>query len=69
MKRCSPSLVIKEIQILIKVFTWILLEYLSSRKPTTNSGEDAGKNEPSYTAGWNVNYYYNHFRKQYGGFL
>jgi hypothetical protein len=31
-------------------------------------GKDAGKKEPSYTAGRNVSWY-NHFGKQYRGFL
>jgi hypothetical protein len=34
----------------------LLLEWLSSRTPTTtNAGEDVGKKEPSYTVGGNVN--------------
>jgi hypothetical protein len=42
---------------------------LTSRKPPpTNVDEDAGKKDPSYTAGGNVRYY-NHFGKQHGGFL
>jgi hypothetical protein len=47
-----------------------VLELLPSRTLTSNVGEDVGKNEPSYTAGGNVNYY-NHFAKQsgYGGIL
>jgi hypothetical protein len=40
MKKCSPSLVIKEMQ--VKDSTSLLLEWLSSRTPpTTNVGEDA----------------------------
>jgi hypothetical protein len=30
------------------------LEWLSSRIPTTNAGEDGGEKEPSYTASGNV---------------
>jgi hypothetical protein len=40
----------------------------SRAPPTTNVGEDVGKNEPSYTVGGNVSYC-NHFGKQYGGVL
>jgi hypothetical protein len=57
MKIYSPSLAIKEIKIKITLrFYLFLLEYLPSRTPPTkNVGEDAGKKEPSYTAGGNVN--------------
>jgi hypothetical protein len=43
---------------------------LPSRTPITTNVvyKDAGKKEPSYTAGGNVSLY-NHFGKQYGGFL
>jgi hypothetical protein len=40
----------------------------SRTPPTTNVGKDAGKREPSYTTGGNVSWY-NHYGKQYGGFL
>jgi hypothetical protein len=33
----------------------LLLELLSSRKQTTNVGEDMRKKEPSYSVGGNVN--------------
>jgi hypothetical protein len=57
MKRCSPSLAIKEIQIRTKLrFHFTPLEWLSSRtKTTTNVGMDMGKKEPLYTVGGNVN--------------
>jgi hypothetical protein len=41
MKRCSPSLAIKEMQIKTALRT----------PPTTNAVEDVGKMETSYTAG------------------
>jgi hypothetical protein len=69
-KKWSPSLAIKGMQIK----TTQRFNLTSGRKtrsrtpPPTNVGKDAGKKEPSYTAGRNVSYY-NHFGKQYGGFL
>jgi hypothetical protein len=56
MKKCSPFLVTKEMQIKTTPrYTRLLLVQLSSRKPTkTNVGEGAGKKELSYTAGRNV---------------
>jgi hypothetical protein len=72
MKKCSPYLTIKEIQIKTTLRfhrTSDLLEELTSRTPPpTNFGKDARKNEPSYTAGGNVSLV-NHFGKQYRGFL
>jgi hypothetical protein len=56
MKKCSPCLAIKEMQ--IKPYldsTSPLLEYPSSKTPTTGVGENVGKKEPSYTAGGNAN--------------
>jgi hypothetical protein len=49
MKKCLPSLAIKEMKIRTTLrFTSLLLEYLSSRTPTTtNVGKDVGKKEPS----------------------
>jgi hypothetical protein len=56
MKKCSPSLAIKEMQIKTTLdSTSLLLELLPSRTaPPTNVGEDVGKKKPSYTAGRNV---------------
>jgi hypothetical protein len=55
MKKCSPSLFIKEMQVKITLrFTSLLL--VSSKIPQkTNVGEDVGIKEPSYTGGGNVN--------------
>jgi hypothetical protein len=49
-KKCSPSLAVKEIQ--IKIILRFHLTPVSI--PTKNVGEDAGNKEPSYTAGGNV---------------
>jgi hypothetical protein len=51
MKKCSPSLAIKKMQI-----KTILRFYLIPVRipPTTNVGENAGGKKPSYTSGRNV---------------
>jgi hypothetical protein len=56
MKKCSPLLAIKEMQIKTTLRLYLtLLELLPSRiPPTTNVGEDVGEKKPSYTAGGNV---------------
>ena len=53
MKRCSMSVINREMQIKTTMnITSQLLEWLlSKRQEITNVGEDVEKNEPSYTLG------------------
>jgi hypothetical protein len=56
MKKCSPSLAIKEMQIKTTLrfhLTPVRIAIIKT-PPTKNVGEDVGKKEPSYTAGGNV---------------
>ena len=68
MKRCSSSLIIREMHIRITVgyLTSHCSKWPSSRRlQTINAGESMNQWEPSYTAGGNVNWY-NYYEQQYG---
>jgi hypothetical protein len=70
MKKCSPYLPIKEIQIKPTLrFYFTPVRVVTIKNTTINKcWQGCRKKEPSYTAGGNLNYC-NHFGKQYGGFL
>ena len=68
MRRCSTSLIIREMQSkLQRGITSYQPEWPSSKSPqTVNGREGVEKKEPSYTVGGNVNLY-NCYGKQCGG--
>jgi hypothetical protein len=70
MKKCSPSLAIKGMQMKTTLrfhLTSVRIAIIKT-PPTTGIGEDVGKKEPLYTGGGNVKLC-NCSGKQYGGFL
>jgi hypothetical protein len=70
MKKCSPSLAIKGMQIKFTLrfhLTSVRVAVVKNTTPT-NVGKDARKKEPLYNASRNASQY-NHFGKQYEGFL
>ena len=58
MKRCSASVIIRDLQIKTTVRYYLTLVRMATIKKSTNvkSGEDMEKKEPSYAFGGNVNW-------------
>jgi hypothetical protein len=54
MKKCSPSLATKKMQIKTKLRFYLTPFRIAIIKNTTNIGEDLGEKDPSPTAGGNV---------------